>query len=83
MAKLDASDFCNGAGTSGWFCDLDSFVQPKTFTKLMEGSYDNRARASPAGGKSAMSAALDELLAEKGAKRDAGEGGPIIDITAE
>jgi hypothetical protein len=48
LAKAAASDFCRGAGNSSWVIDLDAFTQAKTFTKLMEGSYDNRSQSRPA-----------------------------------
>lgn len=42
MAKLSESAFLSGQNNNGWKADLDFVLQEKTFTKLMEGSYDNR-----------------------------------------
>ena len=42
MAKLSASAFLSGQNNNGWKADLDFILQEKSFTKLMEGSYDNR-----------------------------------------
>jgi hypothetical protein len=47
LAKAEASSFCRGAGSSGWVIDLDALTQAKTFTKLMEGSYDDRSQSRP------------------------------------
>lgn len=41
MRKLSESEFCTGR-VNGWKADLDFVLQEKSFTKLMEGSYDNR-----------------------------------------
>lgn len=50
LAKLEASDFCTGRRTA-WRADIDFLCQAKTFTKLIEGSYDNHANDSPPAGK--------------------------------
>ena len=36
---LRQSDFLLGGGRNGWKADFDFFVQPKSFAKLVEGSY--------------------------------------------
>ncbi len=41
MLRLSKSDYCTGK-VNGWRADLDFVLQEKSFTKLMEGSYDNR-----------------------------------------
>lgn len=43
LDKLATSAFCTGTNGNGWKADLDFLLQQKSFTKLMEGSYDNRA----------------------------------------
>lgn len=43
LEKLEASDFCKGKNDRGWIAGLDFLCQSSSFTKLMEGSYDNRA----------------------------------------
>lgn len=45
LRKLESSSFC--CGKTGWRADLDFLLQPKSFTKLVEGGYDDRA---PTGG---------------------------------
>lgn len=47
LAKIEASDFLTGriARTNGhenWTPNLDWFLKPANFTKLLEGSYDNK-----------------------------------------
>lgn len=42
MEKLSASSFLSGQNDNGWRADFDFILQEKSFTKLMEGSYDNR-----------------------------------------
>lgn len=41
MAALERSAFCRGENDRGWRADFDFFVQPKSFTKLIEGAYDH------------------------------------------
>lgn len=45
LAKLEASDWCCGRAdrSDGWKADLDFLTQSKSFTRLMEGFYDNRS----------------------------------------
>jgi uncharacterized protein YdaU (DUF1376 family) len=42
LEKVRASSFCNGGGDRGWRIDFDAMIQAKTFTKLMEGSFDDK-----------------------------------------
>ena len=44
IAKARASPLCNGENDRGWVLDLDFLLQQKSFTKLMEGSYDKRSK---------------------------------------
>lgn len=64
MAKARASPFLRGetgrsAGHENWRPDIDFFLKPKTFTKLMEGGYDgqqgHRTGTAPGRGKPAIS----------------------------
>ena len=41
MAALERSEFCRGNGPNGWIADFDFLLQPKSFTKLLEGAYDH------------------------------------------
>jgi hypothetical protein len=40
MAALERSAFCRGENPRGWRADFDFLLQPKSFTKLLEGAYD-------------------------------------------
>ena len=51
LAKAEASSFCRGGGSAGWVLDLNAFTQSKTFTKLMEGAYDDRPGANRNGSR--------------------------------
>jgi hypothetical protein len=41
MGALERSEFCRGNGPNGWIADFDFLLQPKSFTKLLEGAYDH------------------------------------------
>ncbi len=41
MGALERSTFCRGDNKSGWRADFDFLLQPKSFTKLLEGAYDS------------------------------------------
>lgn len=42
MANIRASPFLRGEKGNGWKADFDFVLQQKSFTKLMEGAYDDR-----------------------------------------
>jgi uncharacterized protein YdaU (DUF1376 family) len=46
LEKVRSSSFCNGGGDRGWRIDFDAMIQAKTFTKLMEGSFDDKRNGS-------------------------------------
>jgi hypothetical protein len=49
MERAARSAFLRGANDSGWRADFDFFCQAKSFTKLLEGSYDDhKPSGSPA-----------------------------------
>ena len=50
LARARASPHCCGQNDRGWTADLDFLLQPKSFNRLREGSYD--ARKPPAAGNS-------------------------------
>lgn len=41
FAALERSAFCRGENDRGWRADFDFLLQPKSFTKLLEGAYDH------------------------------------------
>lgn len=41
MDALERSTFCRGENDRGWRADFDFLLQPKSFTKLLEGAYDH------------------------------------------
>lgn len=58
LAKVEASPFlCGRTGKREWRADFDFVLQPKSFTKLMEGAYDEHD-PGPDGGTSAIDAAI-------------------------
>ena len=50
LLKASASNHCRGQNSRGWVLSLDFLLQASSFTKLMEGNYDNRrpVAANPA-----------------------------------
>lgn len=40
MSALERSPFCRGDNNRGWRADFDFLLQPKSFTKLLEGAYE-------------------------------------------
>lgn len=44
LDRAAASDFVSGRTKEAFRCDLDFLLQQKSFTRLMEGKYDNRDR---------------------------------------
>jgi hypothetical protein len=47
IGRVEASAFCRGENARGWRADLDFLLQAKSFGRLLEGHFDNRARGSP------------------------------------
>lgn len=45
--RVGASSFCRGEKGDGWKADLDFVLQAKSFGRILEGHYDDRARGSP------------------------------------
>lgn len=46
IAKIKASSFCRGESDRGWKAEVDWFLKPDTFTKIMEGKYDDSTGAN-------------------------------------
>jgi hypothetical protein len=61
MARARASPFLLGDTGGDWRPNIDFFLQAKSFTKLMEGSYDKSHNAKPKSGHDAQLAALAEI----------------------
>ena len=79
MAKARASPFLSGSdgrsdGHENWRPDLDFFLQAKSFTKLMEGSYDGTS--TPNKRESGHDRIL-RALAEVSEERSAARGGSV------
>ena len=47
LDRAAASNHCNGQNERGWTANFDFLVRESSFTKLMEGNYDNRDRPYP------------------------------------
>ena len=45
--KIEASSFCTGGNKDGWRASLDFMLQASSFTKIMEGTYDDRRPKRP------------------------------------
>ena len=59
LAKVECSNFLTGGGREGWRADFDFMLQAKSFTKILEGAYDDNLRG---GGKmSEVQAAFDRM----------------------
>jgi hypothetical protein len=52
LEKLSASAFMRGNNDRGWRADLDFILQEKSFTRLLEGFYDNQPTKGKQHGKS-------------------------------
>lgn len=51
LSKVEASAFLRGNNDRGWRADFDFMLQAKSFTRLMEGSYDDNGRREGRGGR--------------------------------
>lgn len=88
LAKVAASAFCHGENDRGWVADLDFLLQQSSFTKLMEGKYDNRpGRTNGKARGHSVDRIEQELLAdirERHARHNGGSGeagdGPAEDV---
>ena len=82
IAAVERSPFCRGDSTDGWRADFDFLLQPKSFNRLIEGSYDrassrngtaqrvggNSGSGSSSGGKSSPLDAAERWLARRAAQ---------------
>lgn len=61
MGKIGAADWMHGSNNRGWKADIDFVLQEKSFTRLMEGSYD-RTDPPPGGdGGGSIMDAFDDI----------------------
>lgn len=61
LTKLGASDFCRGMNDRGWKADLDFLLQAKSFTRVLEGHYDNRGAIPPPGRPISLASAFGSM----------------------
>lgn len=66
LAKLEASPFCTGQNDRGWIADIDFLITESSFTKLMEGKYDERPRHTQQGSISPSKYELAKQAAFRG-----------------
>jgi len=59
VQRIARSKFCCGENDRGWVADFDFLVRPETFTKVLEGKYDDRVSKRAA--EPAKQSKLDEL----------------------
>lgn len=49
ITEVSNSDFLNGDNPRGWTADFDWILEPRNFTKILEGNYKNKNNGSHAG----------------------------------
>ncbi|USI71630.1 hypothetical protein [Sphingomonas morindae] len=79
IAAVERSSFCRGDSGSGWRADFDFLLQPSSFNRLLEGSYDRNeqprssarssGRSAPGSGPGRTVAARDRVIARMAARR--------------
>jgi hypothetical protein len=47
ITRVSQSDFCRGKSAGGWKADFDFLIQASSFTRILEGRYDNRQKSRP------------------------------------
>lgn len=61
LEKVGANPWMHGANKRGWKADFDFLVQEKSFTRLMEGSYDHTPDQKPGNGFAAILAEAEQI----------------------
>ena len=67
LEKVEDSTFLKGGGRDGWRADFDFMLQAKSFTRILEGTYDDRTRRCS--GSSEVQAAFDRMDTREKCKR--------------
>lgn len=70
ISAISRSPFLMGDNDRGWKADFDFFLQPSSFLKLIEGSYDRRNNRKPAGSRYEPDGAMAHLQRNLGLGRD-------------
>jgi uncharacterized protein YdaU (DUF1376 family) len=76
LDKVRQSSFCHGDNDRGWVADFDFLMQQSSFTRLMEGKYDNRPTRINGHRKNSLDdtfAVIDAVL-DEAKRREAGGG---------
>lgn len=88
IERAERSGFLRGESDKGWRADLDFFLQSKSFTKLMEGSYDDRAGSTASNGSGQhgrIFGALADIATQGAGERERQadfDGRPVVDAIA-
>lgn len=61
LAKVEASPHCTGDNDRGWTASLDFMLQESSFTKIMEGTYDDRRRSRVQSQAERVAREMDEM----------------------
>ena len=61
LEKIEANAWMHGGNKRGWKADFDFLVQEKSFTRLMEGSYDHTPDQKPGNGFAAILAEAEQI----------------------
>jgi hypothetical protein len=61
LENIEANAWMHGGNKRGWKADFDFLVQEKSFTRLMEGSYDHSPDQKPGNGFAAILAEAEQI----------------------
>lgn len=80
LNKIRGSPHCRGENDRGWRANLDFVLQRKSFTKLMEGNYDERPAAGirPNSGSRAQNDDILDAIVAEARRRENGGGGGVL-----
>lgn len=63
--RVARSEFCQGANDNGWVASLDFMLQATSFTRIIEGNFDNKQAAPRKGGGVLARVAMEEMEATR------------------